>query len=325
MERGWVRGNRMWCPSDCGKCEAKWTAQGKRRGPPGGDGKDLVYGDAVTYTCNRGFAPDSKPSPIPATWTIKCTEAGVFETGLQCLPAGYVVLGRVTDATNGEAIAGAVMKLSTTVNGVEVKWDAESNEAGVFGFENVNGGKMSMEAAVDNYVSATAKLDVTQDIEIGTQADVSLSPVLPPDGWRVIVKWGHTPTDMDTHLSWATPFGGCFVDYSNPIMTCMDGVSASLDIDDTEHFGPETLTIEHVGKGKNRCTEQMHKANQCQVTYKVNNFSQDPASMDGTRVSLYNGDKLIKEFASEKDGKIEEDFWTVFTLDTYANALVETK
>jgi len=331
---------KPWTGDGCAplKCGAPPpVANADKAGPEG----DLVYGQAVTYTCKEGFSPDSKPSPVAASWTIKCTDAATFETGLQCVPIVFAVLGRVKDATTGVGIPGTEVILSTSDRGTEASasetsgaevilsnrdgaeatWKSTTNEAGVFEFQNVHGGNLKMQAAIEGYVSSSNALLVTSDIEVGTSADRALSPVLPPDGWRVIVNWKQNPTDLDSHLVWASPFN-CHIYYSRTMQECGDGVYAALDLDDTSSFGPETVTISHVGKGKNKCTEEMHNAKQCQITYKVHNYSKNPRSFDGGKVSLYNGDKLVKEFVAGTDGIIEGAWWKVLTIDTYDSKVV---
>eukprot|EP00397_Hematodinium_sp_SG-2012_P066870 GEMP01101660.1.p1 GENE.GEMP01101660.1~~GEMP01101660.1.p1 ORF type:complete len:161 (+),score=23.60 GEMP01101660.1:63-545(+) len=130
------------------------------------------------------------------------------------------------------------------------------------------------------------------------------------------------PRDLDSHLVWAPPFG-CRLYFGRTRLKCADGVDASLDLDDTNGFGPETVTIEHVGRGRNKCTDQMHRDKQCRVTYIARNYSKNPR-MEGVTVSLYNGNRLVKEFKVETDGHVEGDDWFVFSLDTYSSELMPT-
>lgn len=55
------------------------------------------------------------------------------------------------------------------------------------------------------------------------------------DGIRVVLNWGYTPRDLDLHVR----YGGEHVYYSEMVAD-----NANLDVDDTDSYGPETITIE---------------------------------------------------------------------------------
>ncbi len=54
---------------------------------------------------------------------------------------------------------------------------------------------------------------------------------------RIVLTWGASPSDLDSHLT----FGNNHIYYSHK-----NGGGASLDVDDTSSYGPETVTIDSV-------------------------------------------------------------------------------
>merc|ERR1719473_840228 len=89
---------------------------------------------------------------------------------------------------------------------------------------------------------------------------------------------------------------------------CGNGIDATLDVDDTNGYGPETSTLSNVAEG---C-----RGMGCQIKFVVHNYSRNPPlSASGAKVKLYNGDSLVKEFVVGTDGTIEGDKWHVFELN----------
>ncbi len=70
----------------------------------------------------------------------------------------------------------------------------------------------------------------------------AISPAMTSlDGMRVVLSWGEKPFDLDSHLIF--PGGHIYFDSK-------EGTDANLDVDDTDSYGPETVTIskKHFGE-----------------------------------------------------------------------------
>ncbi len=70
----------------------------------------------------------------------------------------------------------------------------------------------------------------------------AISPVMENlDGLRVVLTWGKTPSDLDSHMI----FPGNNIYFEN-----QKGTDAELDVDDTDSYGPETITLQkkHYGE-----------------------------------------------------------------------------
>lgn len=128
----------------------------------------------------------------------------------------------------------------------------------------------------------------------------ALSPVMNNlDGMRVVLTWGETPADLDSHL--AFPGNHVFFD-------AQEGTDANLDVDDTDSYGPETITIERRHTGE-------------RYVYAVHDFTngQDDAknskalSMSHARVQVYVGQTLIRTYLVKPDTVATS--WIVFGID----------
>lgn len=126
----------------------------------------------------------------------------------------------------------------------------------------------------------------------------AISPVMTNlDGMRVVLSWGEKPFDLDSHLIF--PSGHIYFDSK-------EGTDANLDVDDTDSYGPETVTIskKHFGES---------------YIYAVQDYSNkglpnsNYLSASKARVFVYLGSSLVRSYSvpAGKRGNI----WTVFKLN----------
>lgn len=131
----------------------------------------------------------------------------------------------------------------------------------------------------------------------------AISPVMKElDGMRIVLSWGSTPEDIDSHLS----YPGGYVCYHK-----MDSSDANLDVDDTNSYGPETITIKKRQQGK-------------KYVYAVHNFSDralinnsNLSNVSQAKVYVYIGNTQIKTYTmpTNKKGNI----WIPFLIDEAGN------
>ncbi|EPD5941085.1 tetratricopeptide repeat protein [Escherichia coli] len=126
----------------------------------------------------------------------------------------------------------------------------------------------------------------------------AISPVMTNlDGMRVVLSWGEKPFDLDSHLIF--PGGHIYFDSK-------EGTDANLDVDDTDSYGPETVTIskKHFGES---------------YIYAVQDYSNkglpnsNYLSASKAKVFVYVGSSLVRSY-SVPAGK-RENIWTVFKLN----------
>jgi tetratricopeptide (TPR) repeat protein len=125
----------------------------------------------------------------------------------------------------------------------------------------------------------------------------AISPVMQNlDGIRVVLTWGATPSDLDSHFT----FPGNHIYFEN-----QQGNDANLDVDDTTSYGPETITLEkkHLGES---------------YVYAVHDFSNSEDSGSSqlsnsqAKVFVYVGSSLVRTYyvPVNRVGNL----WTVFRI-----------
>jgi hypothetical protein len=126
----------------------------------------------------------------------------------------------------------------------------------------------------------------------------ALSPVMQNlDGLRVVLTWGESPKDLDSHLSF--PNNHVFFNAKN-------GTQTNLDVDDTTSYGPETITIEKKLDGQ-------------RYVYAVHDYSNSGStnstamSKSHARVEVYVGQTMIRSY-NAKPNKAGTA-WVVFGID----------
>lgn len=133
----------------------------------------------------------------------------------------------------------------------------------------------------------------------------AISPVMEElDGMRIVLNWGSSPDDLDSHLS----YEGGYVCYYQK-----DASQANLDVDDTDSYGPETITITKKIQGK-------------KYVYAVHNFSDKDnnnnnrlSAVSRAKVYVYIGNTLIRTFTPPANTK--GTVWIPFVIDENGNLI----
>ena len=126
----------------------------------------------------------------------------------------------------------------------------------------------------------------------------ALSPTMKGlDSMRVVLGWGSSPSDLDSHMVY--PRNHIFFDYKL-------GDNGNLDVDDTDSYGPETITLTRRENGK-------------PYVYAVHDYSDksDPdtrnLSNSEAKVFVYVGESLVRTYYLPKDQS--GNLWTVFKVN----------
>lgn len=145
----------------------------------------------------------------------------------------------------------------------------------------------------------------------------AISPVMENlDGLRVVLTWGKSPSDLDSHMI----FPG-----NNIYFNSKTGTDAELDVDDTDSYGPETITLQKKHYGES-------------YVYAVHDFSNrtntgsTALSESQAKVFVYMGQSLVRTYyvPTNRTGNL----WTVFRMtgsgdfqdiNTFTGVLVEAK
>ncbi|KVP39387.1 hypothetical protein BGV67_27865 [Burkholderia ubonensis] len=125
----------------------------------------------------------------------------------------------------------------------------------------------------------------------------ALSPVMRNlDGLRVVLTWGATPRDLDSHIV----YPGNHVYFRSK-----RGADANLDVDDTDGYGPETVTLERKRDGDT-------------YVYAVHDYTDRDApgttalSQSQAKVFVYVGESLVRTYYVPRNQP--GNLWTVFRI-----------
>jgi len=165
-------------------------------------------------------------------------------------------------------------------------------------------GHFTISAPGGNYVISIINIpsmkgvDFTEPVEISnnriTSRTYAVSGPVPQGQLRIVLTWGATPRDMDSHLD--TP-SGCHVYYGQK--QCKSG-EAGLDTDVTDSYGPETINIRKLKPGVYR--------------YKVHAYSSGAIEESEASVTLYGVSRHPVTFDIGRDGQVQGGDWRVFNL-----------
>lgn len=125
----------------------------------------------------------------------------------------------------------------------------------------------------------------------------AISPVMTNlDGMRIVLNWGDEPRDLDSHLL----FPGNQIYFLKK-----NGADALLDVDDTDGYGPETITINRKHDGERYVYAVFNYTNR-------DDLGGNWLSKSGAKVFVYVGQTLIKTYyvPFNKTGNM----WEVFAI-----------
>lgn len=154
----------------------------------------------------------------------------------------------------------------------------------------------------DGYIRTTAEVRITQGGD--TQRDCSMSRELSSNEFRVVLTWGSTPSDLDSHLWGASALGRVYHVYFHDKTPSAANNEAQLDVDDTSSFGPETTTFTVTN-------------NNTYVFYVKDYTNRDTARATGlqnssAKVEVYSGNEQIAVYTVPN---ARGRYWEVFRIE----------
>lgn len=219
--------------------------------------------------------------------------------------------GTISNAVNGNPVEGATIKLRQNYNnttGAYVKKNnnvltATTDSSGKYEFNNIDPSYYTMEVTKDDFVVGYFNVYASPSNEICKNQNFSISPLLSQGVYRIVLRWGQYPSDLDSHITGITSSGSSFHVYFID-KDAWDGTVnvANLDVDDTTSYGPETITLTPTTSEK--------------YTYYIYDFTGDsnyPISTSGATIEVYNGSRLLRTFSAPTD-QGSGRYWTVFEI-----------
>lgn len=231
--------------------------------------------------------------------------------------------GKIVDSVNGNPLKnvrievragwnhpdeGAIVKVLYTNSNGEFRC-ALHNFLGIS--VGLKPGEYTLTAQKDGYTTTSHNVTVEANTEKGGQG-FSMSPALGDGQYRIVLSWGVSPTDLDSHLIAPMPGGGTHHLYfpeaeangSHPYTEYF-----TLDLDDVTSYGPETTTINKLVDGK--------------YYFYVYNWSGESSIVtSGAKVDVYHGESKMTFNVPLDQGNGR--YWNVFVLDTVRNTITPT-
>jgi len=264
------------------------TTNEGQQGTTGADG-------TVTFTVEPGFRlfEATKEGYISSTVTFTAAAGMVYAKSFQLYPevsgGTGTVHGRVTDSQTGEPIENVFVQSNDT---------GESTLTDVSGYYTleVSAGVRPMRYTAGDHMV------VTDDVYVPTDGNVEHNVILSPSladvngVLRFVLSWNAEPSDLDSYLATPEIDGSehlvCFWDTGDSL----SAPYATLDIDETDGFGPETITMYQLVDGTYK--------------YYVNKFSgMGDLAGCGARVQIYDTDGLVQTLVVPTEGTGE--YWYV--------------
>lgn len=227
--------------------------------------------------------------------------------------------GVIRDATDNSPISGVTLNLykgwnSTAEANTAIRTLA-TNSNGEFRYDTVTlfgktyglpSGNYTLTASKSGYSDTSYNIVIypgTTDENPGLNE--TMSPSMSEGYYRIILTWGSTPSDLDSHLVADTDMGSdIHVYYRN-----MDPSPryANLDTDDTDSYGPETITITNF-EGLSNIRYAVHDYTN------ANSSSSTEMSYSNAIVRIFKGNQLLRTFQVPTGYGGTE--WDVFSLDS---------
>ena len=128
----------------------------------------------------------------------------------------------------------------------------------------------------------------------------AISPVMTNlDGMRVVLNWGKLPADLDLHVA----FPGHHIYWDRKVEARAD---ANLDVDHTDGFGPETITIEKKHQGESYVFAIHDYTNRA-------NPNSSAMTASGAKVLVYIGQSLVRSYYVPQNSP--GNLWTLFRVN----------
>ncbi len=227
--------------------------------------------------------------------------------------------GVIRDATNNHPLSDVTLKLYKGWNSTEEADTAirtlTTNDNGEFRLDTITvlgkiiglpSGNYTLTASKDGYSDTSYNIVIYPGTtDENPPINETMSPFMDDGYYRIILTWGSSPSDLDSHLVANVITGSSihvYYSHKNP-----SPYYANLDTDDTSSYGPETITITNFEGLSN-------------IRYAVHDYtnrgssSSTAMSYSGATVRIFKGNHRLRTF--EVPVGYDGTEWDVFTLDS---------
>lgn len=220
-----------------------------------------------------------------------------------------VISGTVYDAQTGNAVEGVNLSFREgwNVDDGEIIKSVSTNSNGMYELV-IPAGYYTIQLEKENYSTSTINVSVQDDVI--TKYDPVISTLDITDLYRIVLTWQKDPRDLDAHIVGKTPKETPFhIYFRNQVCREDDDLVVELDRDDTDSYGPETVTLKPT-QGK-------------RYFYYVHHYKGDGDLVTSdAQVKVYKGSQQVAVFNVPTSG--EGRYWNLFTLVNGRIELVNT-
>ncbi len=214
--------------------------------------------------------------------------------------------GYIYNALNGNPVAGVTLSFRPGINSTTgtISGSTTSLSNGSYSITSLETGNYTVEASKTGYITTYFSVIIIGGQNTGGQNGV-ITPDLDDTEVRIVLTWGQTPRDLDSHITGPNLAGGRFhVYYGNRNYYYDNMLYCNLDVDDVTSYGPETVTIYHQSEGMYRYSVHDYTNRHSTDSYILSN--------SGAIVRVYFGAELQQTFyvPTNRIGTL----WTVFEL-----------
>lgn len=200
--------------------------------------------------------------------------------------------GQVVNAQTAAPIPGATVSVSGGPS-------ATTDNSGNYTISNAPAGSRTITTSASGFSTRTDMVNIVAGST--TTFNTSLVPTTVGTGIAIVLTWGAQPSDLDSHLVGPDGSGGrfhCYYGDSSPVPF------ATLDIDDTSAFGPETITVSQVSGSYIAGS----------YSYYVRNYSGSPAfDVSGAVITVFAAGAQVAQYqVSAATGNPADRIWSVF-------------
>ena len=214
------------------------------------------------------------------------------------------ISGNITNAFSGASEPGINVLLRAGINNTsgDSSGSTTTNSDGNYSFESLPAGQYTAQLSAEGFTTTFFDVVCVGSVNTGNQ-NHSITPVISGTSIRIVLNWGLTPPDLDSHLTGPVSDGSvdrfhCYYGDTKP------NDFVSLDHDVTTSYGPETITISQTFDGIYRYS-----------VHDYTNSDYNPSSalgQSGAQAVVYMGDSIVGTFnVPNQPGTL----WTVFEMD----------
>ncbi|MDO5547583.1 MAG: Ig-like domain-containing protein [Eubacteriales bacterium] len=243
-----------------------------------------------------------------ATYRGKSVKATCKVTVTAGTTATYTQTGTITNATDGKVLKSATINFRKGYNNKSgsIYKKTTSNSKGRYSVKLAKG-QYTMQVKKSGYITSYYNLNCTKN-NTSYSNNSSLSKTMASGTYRIVLTWGATPRDLDSHLTGPLSSGRFHIYFPSSNRNAYNNSNhvANLDVDDTTSYGPETVTFYPSRTASGTYRYYVHDYTN------RNSSSTSYLAKSGAKVVVYKGSKQVATYKvpTSKGGNL----WHVFDI-----------